>query len=75
MLAGPVVAIFAVPFTVGIAHDILDKAGAAPTVLFVGGALTLLPLCRPAVRAWLRRAAQPPVTPRNRSAGAPAQPI
>ena len=75
VLAGTVVAVFAVPFTVGIASDIFDKAGAAPMVLFVGGALVLLPLRRPAVRAWLRRAARLPVTLRNRSAGAPAQPI
>ena len=75
VLAGPIVGVFAVPFTLGIALDILDRAGTVPTVLLVGGALMLLPLRRSAVRARLRRAVRPPVTPRNRSAGAPAQPI
>jgi len=75
VLAGPIVAVFAVPFTLGIALDILDKAGTVPTVLFVGGALLLLPLRRQSVRARLRRAVRPPVMPQNRSAGAPAQPI
>jgi|SRR5580704_5146415 hypothetical protein len=73
VLAGPVVGVFAIPFMLGIALDVLDRAGAVPTILFVGGALMLLPLCRP-VRARLRRAVRPPLTPRNRSAGAPAQP-
>src|SRR5712692_3922689 len=75
VLAGPAIAIFAVPFGCGMALDILDKAGGAPMMLSVGGVLLLLPLRRPAVRAWLRRAVRPPLTPRNRSAGAPAQPI
>jgi hypothetical protein len=74
-LAGPVVGVFGVPFMLGIALDIIDGAGIAPTVLLVAGALLLLPLRRPAVRARLRRAARLPLTPRNRSAGAPAQPI
>jgi hypothetical protein len=75
VLAGPIVGVFAIPFTLGIALDILDRAGVVPTIPFVGGALMLLPLRWPAVRAWLRRAVRLPVTPRNRSAGAPAQPI
>jgi hypothetical protein len=75
VLAGPAVGVLAIPFLLGIALDILDTAGTVPTALFVGGALMLLPLRRPAVRARLRRAIRPPVTPRNRSAGAPAQPI
>ena len=75
VLAGPVVGVFAIPFLLGIALDILDRAGAVPTILFVGGALMLLPLRRPAVRARLRRAADRSLTLRNRSAGAPAQPI
>ena len=75
VLAGPVIAIFAVPFGCGIALDILDKAGATPMMLSVGGVLFLLPLRRASVRARLRHALRPPVTPRNRSAGAPAQPI
>jgi hypothetical protein len=75
VLAGPIVGVFAVPFALGVALDILDKAGAAPTAAFVAGPLMLLPLSRPAVRARLRRAARLPLTPRNRSAGAPAQPI
>jgi hypothetical protein len=75
VLAGPVVGIVAIPFMLGIALDIIDGAGIAPTVLLVAGVLMLLPLRRPAVRARLRRAARLPLTPRNRSAGAPAQPI
>jgi hypothetical protein len=75
VLAGPVVGIFAIPFLLGIALDILDGAGTGPMIVFVAGALLLLALRRPAVRARLRRAIRPPVTPRNRSAGAPAQPI
>jgi hypothetical protein len=75
VLAGPIVGIFAIPFMLGIALDILDKAGTVPAALFVAGALMLLPLRRAAVRARLRRAVRLPVTPRNRSAGAPAQPI
>ena len=75
VLAGPVAGVFAIPLMLGIVLDIVDKAGAAPTLLFVSVALVLLPLSRPAVRARLRRAARLSVTPRNRSAGAPAQPI
>jgi hypothetical protein len=75
LLAGPVVAIFGVPFTCGIASDILDQAGAAAMILSVGGVMVLLLLGRPAVRSRLKRAARLPLTPRNRSAGAPAQPI
>jgi hypothetical protein len=75
VMAGPVVGIVAIPFMLGIALDIIDGAGMAPTVLLVAGALMLLPLRRPAVRARLRRAAGLPFTPRNRSTGAPAQPI
>jgi hypothetical protein len=75
VLAGPVVGIVAIPFMLGIALDIIDGAGIAPTVLLVAGVLMLVPLCRPAVRARLRRAARLPLMPRNRSAGAPAQPI
>src|SRR6266436_1360934 len=75
VLAGPVVGVLAIPLMLGIALDILDTAGTVPTVLFARGALLLLALRRPAVRARLRRAIRPPVTPRNRSAGAPAQPI
>jgi len=75
VLAGPVVGVFGVLFLLGIALDILDGAAAAPTIIFAAGALLLLALRRPSVRARLRRAVRPPVTPRNRSAGAPAQPI
>ena|SRR5438270_4824078 len=75
VLAGPVVGVFGVLFLLGIALDILDGAGAAPTIVLAAGALLLLALRRPSVRARLRRAVRPPVTPRNRSAGAPAQPI
>jgi membrane protein implicated in regulation of membrane protease activity len=75
VLAGTVVAVFAAPFTVGIASDILDQAGAGAMILSVGGVLVLLLLGRPAVRARLKRAARLPLTLRNRSAGAPAQPI
>jgi hypothetical protein len=75
LLAGPVVGIVAIPFMLGIALDILDMAGVGPTALFVGGALMLLPLRRPGGRARLGRAARLPLTLRNRSAGAPAQPI
>src|SRR2546421_10062823 len=75
VLAGPIVGIFAIPFLLGIALDILDTAGAAPPILVVSGALMLWPLRRPAVRARLRRAVRLPITPRNRSAGAPAQAI
>jgi hypothetical protein len=75
VLAGTVVTVFAAPFTVGIASDILDQAGAAAMILSVGGVPVLLLLARPAVRAWLRRAVRAPAMPRNRSAGAPARPI
>jgi amino acid transporter len=75
VLAGPIVGIFAIPFLLGIALDTLDEAGAAPIILVVGGVLMLLPLRRPAVRAWLGRAARLPLMPRNRSAGAPVRPI
>jgi hypothetical protein len=75
VLAGPIVGVFAVPFLLGIALDILDDAGAAPIILVGSGALMLLPLRRPAVRAWLRRAMRPALTPRNRSVGAPVRPI
>ena len=75
VLAGPIVGVFAIPFLLGIALDIIDEAGAVAMLLFLSVALVLLPLSRPAVRAWLRRAARLPLTPRNRSAGAPAQPI
>jgi hypothetical protein len=75
VLAGPIVGVFAIPLMLGVVLDVLDGAGAAPTLLFLGVALMLLRLRRSAVRARLRRAFRPPVTPRNRSAGAPAQPI
>jgi membrane protein implicated in regulation of membrane protease activity len=75
VLAGPIVGVFAIPLMLGVVLDVLDGAGAAPTLLFLGVALALLSLSRPAVRARLRRAARLPLTPRNRSAGAPAQPI
>jgi hypothetical protein len=75
VLAGPIVGIFAIPFLLGIALDILDQAGTAAMILSVGGALILLPLRRPAVRAWLGRAVRPPAMPRNRSVGAPVRPI
>jgi hypothetical protein len=75
VLAGPIVGVFAIPFMLGIALDILDRAGVVPTILFVAGVLMLVPLCRPAMRARLRSATRLPLTPRNRSAGAPAQPI
>jgi membrane protein implicated in regulation of membrane protease activity len=74
VLAGPIVGVFAIPFTLGVVLDVLDGAGAAPTLLFLSAALVLLPLSRPAMRARLRRAARLPLTLRNRSAGAPAQP-
>jgi hypothetical protein len=75
ILLSPILLIFSVPVAIGIGLDIFHD-GEAPLVLALCGPVAFVILRRMVPRVSLRQLPTARrVTPRNRSAGAPARPI